>query len=112
MQPLSWIQICGYDALWPDRGSVTALPDGEQAAVFRTFEGFVRAVGNLDPATGAPVLSRGIIGDRRGRLVVISPARERAFDLETGECVEDPELRIPVYPVRVVDGTVELGMAA
>ncbi|SDN07923.1 nitrite reductase small subunit NirD [Allokutzneria albata] len=112
MQPLSWIQICGYDALWPDRGSVTSLPDGAEAAVFRTFEGFVRAVGNLDPATGAPVLSRGIIGDRRGRLVVISPMRKQAFDLETGECVDDPELSIPVYPVRVVDGTVELGMAA
>ena len=45
----------------PERG-VAALVEGEQVALFRTFDGALYAIGNQDPFTGAFVLSRGIVG--------------------------------------------------
>ncbi|MCP3802546.1 nitrite reductase small subunit NirD [Allokutzneria sp. A3M-2-11 16] len=107
---LTWLRICPEARLWPERGSAALLPDGGQVALFRTTDGAVHAVGNLDPCTGAAVLSRGILGDRAGRPVVISPMLKHTFDLSTGECVDDPLVAIPVYPARVVDGVIEVAV--
>jgi nitrite reductase (NADH) small subunit len=47
------------------------------------------------------VLSRGIVGDRGGRVTVASPLLKQAFSLEDGSCLDDPRVSVPVYPVRV-----------
>ncbi|MFB9908585.1 nitrite reductase small subunit NirD [Allokutzneria oryzae] len=107
---LTWLRICPAERLWPERGAAALLPDGGQVALFRTADGAVHAVGNIDPCTGAAVLSRGIVGDRAGRPVVVSPMLKHAFDLVTGECVDDPTITVPVYPVRTADGVVEVGL--
>ncbi len=60
-----WTTACAYDRLIPGRGVGVLLDDGTQAALFRLDDGSVCAVGNVDPFSGAPVLSRGIVGDRR-----------------------------------------------
>jgi nitrite reductase (NADH) large subunit len=62
------------------------------------------AVGNYDPASGINVLSRGIVGDVGGEIVVASPLYKQHYSLVTGRCLEDPELRIPAYLARVTDG--------
>ena len=80
------------------------LDDGAQAALFRLDDGSVHAVGNVDPFSGAAVLSRGIVGDRGGRVVVQSPILKQAFSLEDGSCLDDPSVAVPVYQVRVTDG--------
>ena len=90
----------------PDTG-VCALVAGEQVAVFRV-EDNVYAVGNRDPFSGANVLSRGIVGDVKGELVVASPIYKQHFSLLTGSCLEDATVRIPVYAARVEDGFVHI----
>jgi nitrite reductase (NADH) small subunit len=55
------------------------------------------------------VLSRGIVGDRGGRATVASPIYKQVFELATGVCLDDPSVCVPTYPVRVVDGMVEVG---
>ncbi|WP_425570828.1 nitrite reductase (NAD(P)H) small subunit, partial [Pseudonocardia adelaidensis] len=70
----------------------------------------VRAIGNVDPFSGAAVLSRGIVGDRGGVPVVASPVYKQAFSLVTGECLDDPGARVPVYPVRIADGWLQVGL--
>jgi nitrite reductase (NADH) small subunit len=86
------------------------LPDGDQVALFRTGSDEVFALSNVDPFSGAAVLSRGIVGDRRGIPVVVSPVYKQAFELRTGRCVEDPTVSVPVYPVRLTDsGTILVG---
>jgi nitrite reductase (NADH) small subunit len=77
-------------------------------ALFRLYDGRVRAVHNRDPFTGAYVMSRGIVGTRQGRDVVASPMHKQSFDLETGCCVDDDATTLPVFPVRVRDGVVEV----
>jgi nitrite reductase (NADH) small subunit len=105
-----WTTACRYDALTPNRGVGVLLPDGVQAALFRLDDGAVYAVGNIDPFTGAAVMSRGIVGDRGGRPVVQSPLKKQAFALDDGVCLDDPEHALPVYATRVTpDGDVQIG---
>jgi nitrite reductase (NADH) small subunit len=103
-----WTPVCQLAAVLPDRGVAALLSDGEQVAVFRTGDE-VYAVSNVDPFSGAAVLSRGLVGDVGGLPVVASPMHKQRFDLRTGSCVDDPEVAVAVYPVRVADGTILVG---
>lgn len=106
---MKWIVVCPYLRLEPERG-VAALVGGVQVALFRVFDGGLHAIGNVDPISGAAVLSRGIVGSRGERPVVASPMHKQAFDLISGECLDEPGVRVPVYPVRVHDGMVEISV--
>lgn len=105
-----WTTACSYDRLIPGRGVGVLLDDGTQAALFRLDDGSVHAVGNVDPFSGAAVLSRGIVGDRGGCVTVQSPLLKQAFSLEDGSCLDDPNVCVPVFPARVTaDGFVQVG---
>jgi len=106
---LRWQPACRVEHLQPERG-VAALFGDRQVALFRTHAGTVHAIGNLDPFSGAAVLSRGIVGDRKGEPTVASPVYKQAFSLVDGRCLDDPGVAVPSYPVRVVDGDVQVGL--
>ena len=95
------MKICRLDDIVPDTG-VCALLGGEQVALFRIGDK-VFAIGNRDPFSGANVLSRGIVGDLKGELVVASPIYKQHFSLVTGRCIEDESVSVPVYRA-LVDG--------
>ena len=97
-------EACRLEDIVPNCG-VCALVGGEQIAVFR-IDQEIYAIGNRDPFSGANVLSRGIVGDLKGELVVASPVYKQHFSLATGQCLEDPELRVAVFPVRLENGEV------
>ena len=100
------MKVCRLDDIVPDSG-VCALVAGEQVAIFRVEEK-VLAIGNRDPFSGANVLSRGIVGDLKGELVVASPLYKQHFSLVTGCCIEDPSVSVPVYRTRVEDGDIQI----
>ncbi|MGH3821801.1 MAG: nitrite reductase small subunit NirD [Pseudonocardiaceae bacterium] len=102
-----WTAVCRYDDLIPERG-VAALVGGVAVAVFRTHDGALHALSNLDPFSNASVLSRGIVGDRGGRATVASPIYKQVFELATGICLDDPSVSVRTYPVRLVAGIVEV----
>jgi len=98
-----WVAVCKLSDIVPDTG-VCALVYGQQVAVFRLSGDAgdsVYAIANLDPFSKANVLSRGIVGDLKGELVVASPIYKQHFNLTTGQCLEEADVRIAVYPVRV-----------
>jgi assimilatory nitrate reductase catalytic subunit len=99
------VRVCPLEDIVPNAG-VAALVDGEQVAVFRLDDNSVHAIGNRDPFSRANVLSRGIVGDLKGELVVASPVYKQHFNLLTGRCVEDATARIPVYDARIEEGWV------
>jgi nitrite reductase (NADH) small subunit len=125
-----WETVCQVDRLLPERGVAALLAPRSasgarsddindtnavndinvQVALFRTHDGTVHAIGNLDPFSGAAVLSRGIVGDRGGVPTVASPVYKQAFSLLTGRCLDDPDVAVPVYPVRVSDGWLQVGL--
>jgi nitrite reductase (NADH) small subunit len=110
---LRWETVCPLERLLPDRGAAALLTAGGeqvQVALFRLGDGAVHAIGNIDPISQAAVLSRGIVGDRGGVPVVASPVYKQAFSLVSGQCLDEPGVRVPVYPVRVTDGWLEVGL--
>ena len=106
----SWVEVCAASDIPPMLG-VRALLDGAQVAVFRVKEKLY-AIDAIDPFTKSAVLSRGIVGDLQGQIVVASPIYKQHFNLETGACLEDSEVAVKVYPVRESEGVVELQMIA
>lgn len=100
----AWTAVCKLSQVLPSAGAC-ALVEGRQIAVFRAGEA-VFAIDNFDPASSASVLSRGIVGDLKGELVVASPLYKHHFSLATGRCLEDPARSVNVYAVRVMDGRI------
>jgi len=90
---------------------VCALVGLEQVALFYLPDETPQlyALGNRDPIGKANVLSRGIIGDVDGQLVVASPLYKQHFSLETGACLEQAEVRVEVYEVRLDGDNVLIG---
>jgi len=100
------MKICRLDDIVPDTG-ICALVAGEQVAVFRINQE-IYAIGNRDPFSGANVLSRGIVGDLNGELVVASPVYKQHFSLLTGRCIEDPSVSVPVYRAQVEGADIQI----
>src|SRR5262245_22037207 len=92
-----WVDVCRLDDIVPNTG-VGALVGGRQVAVFRLDDDRVHALSNHDPYSRANVLSRGIVGDLKGEVVVASPVYKQHFSLASGQCLEDPGVRITVFP--------------
>ena len=109
---MNWNPVVPLDRL-PVGRAVVARVDGVQVALVRVRGEEVYAVGNLDPFSAAPVMARGIVGstvvDGGERRTLSSPMYKQAFDLATGRCLVDPDVSLPVWPVRVMDGVVALG---
>jgi len=102
-----WYSVCKIDDLVMGSG-VCALVQGQPVALFYLPEEEQRvfAIDNFDPIGGANVLSRGIIGDVQGQLVVASPLYKEHFNLRTGRCIEKKEYAVRVWPVRIDGDTV------
>lgn len=108
-----WLDVCSVDDLQPDSG-VCALVEGRQVAIFwlPEPEAKVYAVGNYDPIGKANVMSRGLIGDIGGQPVVASPLYKQHFNLQNGSCLEDETVKIPVYALRIENGSVQIDMSS
>jgi NAD(P)H-dependent nitrite reductase small subunit len=100
-----WVAVCRLEDIVPNTG-VCALVGERQVAVFRLDDDSVHAIDNHDPFSGASVLARGIVGDLRGEVVVASPVYKQHFSLATGQCLEDPGVRLTVFPVRIDGNTI------
>ena len=106
----TWIRVCALADLEIERGRA-ALVEGTQIALFvlRGADGGVgriHAVSNLDPYSGANVMSRGIVGTRQDSPTVASPMYKQVFDLRTGYCLEtqgEEPRALRVWPTVVED---------
>ncbi len=111
-----WTAVCRLEDLVPERGAA-ALVAGEQVALVRLVDGRVLAVQNLDPFSGANVMSRGIVGTRGTTPTLASPMYKQVFDLTTGACldrvgrepVDGAAADLRTWPVRLDGGLVLVG---
>ena len=111
-------KVCALDRLTPDLG-VAALFGDLQVAIFRLSDGTVHAVQNLDPFSGAHVMSRGITGTRAGEPTIASPVYKQVFSLVTGRCLvtmdRDPvsagATDLETFDVTVDNGQVFINLA-
>jgi nitrite reductase (NADH) small subunit len=106
--PATWQPVCFLEDIVPNTGVCAMLGD-TQVAIVRVGTGSeLYAIGNFDPFSKAFVLSRGIVGDKAGVPKIASPIYKQSFDLRTGQCLDNPAVTVPVWPVRVRAGRVEL----
>jgi nitrite reductase (NADH) small subunit len=110
-ETLSWTTVCPAEDILPDTG-VCALVEDRHVAIFRLGKDRYFAIDNVDPKSGASVLSRGLLGNLGERLVVASPLYKNHFDLSTGECLEAPEHSVRAHAVRVEAGRVLVALQA
>jgi nitrite reductase (NADH) small subunit len=104
------VRVCALDRLVPERGAAV-LVDGHQVALFRVVDeqgDRVYAVSHHDPFSEANVIARGIVGSSGDRVTVASPMFKQVFDLASGVCLTDPEIRLPVWETRIEEGYVHL----
>jgi nitrite reductase (NADH) small subunit len=135
---VTWQRICSLDDIVPDTGvcallgsaqvavfrvtlpagamhvlasDVEVLAAAGEKTVGEADSGIAEAlfaIGNVDPHSGASVLSRGVIGSVGERIVVASPLYKQHFDLRTGACLESPDHAVPTYRVALKDGAIWL----
>jgi len=98
------IYVCRKEQLIANSG-VCVLLGSDQVAVFYLPEEdpCIYGISNWDPIGKANVLSRGIVGDVDGELVVASPLYKQHFSLVTGKCVEQEELSVRIFDL-VLEG--------
>ena len=111
----AWRPLCTRQDLVANSG-VVALLDDAQVALFHLPQSCdgeqLFAIENRDPKSGANVIGRGIVGHLKGDLVIASPLYKQHFRLADGSCIEYPEQRLRVWPVRLNGDLVEVGMQA
>jgi nitrite reductase (NADH) small subunit len=104
-----WIDVCAADDIVPNTGVCANVRD-RHVAVFRLGADRFFAIDNVDPKSGASVLSRGMVGNLGEHLVVASPLYKNHFDLRTGACLEAAEHSVRAHAVRVEDGRVRVAL--
>lgn len=65
---------------------------------------------NLCPHKQQMILARGIIGTSGEEPKVACPFHKRTFSLRNGECLNASEENISVFPIRIHDGYVYIGV--
>ena len=104
----NWTTICSTDDLQPDSGICALVGDKQVAIFYMPKLEAIYAVDNWDPIGKANVLSRGLIGDLKGEIVVASPIHKQHFILNSGKCLEDETVQVQTYPVKVENGIVQV----
>jgi NAD(P)H-dependent nitrite reductase small subunit len=96
------IYLCHKKDLVVNSG-ICVLVGDEQIALFYLPEEQpnIYAISNWDPIGQANVLSRGIVGDIKGDLVVASPLYKQHFSLVSGTCLEEEDLTVSKYNVAI-----------
>lgn len=102
----TWIPL-GRLADLPQRGARVVKTASGDIAVFRTHDDHVFALADRCPHRGGP-LSQGIVHGH----TVSCPLHDWKIALDTGLAVAPDEGCAARYPVRVVDGRVELRLTA
>ena len=108
-----WVSVCKETDLIEFSG-VTALIEDKQVAIFYVpdLEEKLFAIDNHDPFSGANVLSRGLVGDLKGKVVVASPLYKQHFELATGQSLEDESISVGVWPIKMENGEVLVGRSS
>ena len=109
----TWIKVCESDELAANLGACAKVGD-HQVAIFKIKDGDevkLFGISNYDPFSKANVLSRGLVGDLKGHIVVASPIYKQHFDLATGQCLEEADVSLPIFNVRETDGSIEVQLS-
>jgi nitrite reductase (NADH) small subunit len=105
-----WHKI-GRISDFPENGGACVLYKGKQIAVFNfTIRSEWYATQNMCPHRYEMALSRGIIGDTADEPKVACPFHKKSYSLKTGDCMSGDPYKIEVYPIKIENDNVYLGI--
>lgn len=97
-----YIRVMKEEDLPIGKSAIISVGD-EEVALFN-YKKKLYAVKNKCPHKGAP-LGEGRIEEG----VLICPNHEWRFNLETGDCMQNPYMKTESYPVKIRDGSIYIG---
>ena len=86
-------------------GKSAIISAGKEEIALFNYKGKYYAVANKCLHKGSP-LGEGRIEEG----ILICPNHEWRYNLLTGDCPQNPEMKTKVYPVRVVEGKIRIGL--
>ncbi len=106
----TWFYACNVNDV-PENGGVCIKYNDDQIALFN----FTRlqkwyATQNECPHKKQMALSRGMVGTEQDEPKVACPFHKKTFSLETGACLQGDECDIKVYPVKIENNNVYIGV--
>lgn len=107
---IHWFYACHEEQV-PENGGVCVKYDDQQIALFkfsRLNEWY--ATQNECPHRQQMALSRGMIGTHGEEPKVACPFHKKTFSLRTGECLNGDECAIKIFPVKIEEGRVYIGI--
>ncbi|MCK0713942.1 nitrite reductase small subunit NirD [Chromohalobacter sarecensis] len=101
---VTWQTLCSRADLVASSGVAAWLASADTQVALLYLPGQtpeVYAVDNHDPFSNANVIARGIVGDIKGEPVIASPIYKQHFRLADGVCVEDENVRLRTWEVKI-----------
>lgn len=96
---------------FPENGGACVKYEDQQIAVFNfTRRSEWYACQNMCPHKMQMALSRGMVGSHESEPKVACPFHKKTFSLKTGSCLNGDECAIKVYPVKVENDYVYIGV--
>jgi len=99
---VSYHEVCGADDLWI--GDMEAFPVAGKSILLVNVEGIFKAYANMCPHQAVPLDEGKLEG-----CVLTCRAHLWEFDVGTGLSINPSNKRLAEYPVRIVDGMVQVG---
>ncbi|MDW7754184.1 MAG: non-heme iron oxygenase ferredoxin subunit [Brevefilum sp.] len=104
MTALSFISVCSEEELPPGERLFIEIDD--KSIVLFNLAGDYYAIADVCTHDDGP-LGEGEVDDHQ----IICPRHGARFDIPTGEVLALPAVQdVPIYPIRVVDGMIEIGI--
>jgi len=100
---IKYVKVMNEEELLPGKSAIIAA--GKEEIALFNYKGNYYAIANKCLHRGSP-LGEGRIEEG----ILICPGHEWRYDLKTGDCPQNPELSTKVYPVRVVEGKIRIGL--
>ena len=104
MAEMDWVYVMD-DASLPEGAMVPVYPLGVNVVVARV-RGTVYALEGKCAHMGCPLFCGNLEGH-----VLTCPCHDWRFDIQTGEFIDAPELKLKVYPARAVNGRLFVSLA-
>jgi nitrite reductase (NADH) small subunit len=107
---IEWIKACAVGDVPEDGGACVQYGNDQIAVYHAASRGEWYATQNMCPHRNQMALSRGLIGDANGEPKIACPFHKKTFSLATGCNLDGENYSIRIYPVKVSDGAVYIGV--
>lgn len=106
MSKSGWFKAAKIEDIPVNGGACVKVQDKQIALFYLQNKDELYACQNLCTHKKQMILSRGIVGDKKGEPMITCPLHKKSFSLKTGNNLNNEDYRIRIYSVKLEDGFV------